>query len=162
MRKLIIAAILCMASVGIASAQEPQEAKLPSRIMVGAGIPYGGGYGAGLEATLSRHFAATLGAGVVDSQFGWAGGVRVYPMGHDKEISPRISAYYGSVATLQWPDGSKDTDAGLSYGIGLDWRSSPKVSLEFELLYIDYDPPVGFVRTDGSELTYTIGYGFYF
>lgn len=162
MRKLIVVAILCLAFMGVASAQGAEQAKLPSRVMVGAGIPYGGGYGAGLEATLSRHFAATLGAGVVDSQFGWAGGLRAYPLGHDLELSPRISAYYGSVATLEWPDGSKDTDAGLAYGIGLDWRSSPKVSLEFELLYIDYDPPGGFISKDGSDLTYMIGYGFYF
>lgn len=163
MRKLIIAAFFFAALYGIAQAQGPEQPdKVPSRIMLGAGIPYGGGYGAGLEAALSRHVAATLGAGVIDSMFGWAGGVRVFPLGREMSISPRISAYYASVATLKWPDGTKDTDAGLAYGVGFDWRSSPKVSIEFELLYVDYDPPVGFIRTDGSDLTFTIGYGFYF
>ncbi|HBG45541.1 MAG TPA: hypothetical protein DDW94_00965 [Deltaproteobacteria bacterium] len=131
------------------------------RAGIGAGIPYGG-IGANLEAIMGRYFAATAGAGVLDGELGWVGGLRLYPLGRDSEVSPRLSAYYGTVAVIEWSNGGKETDTGIAYAIGADWRPQPSYSADIELLYIDYDTPQGFTREDDEDLKAVVGFGFYF
>lgn len=168
MRKLILGIILTLAifagsaAAETADMQKPAEKpfKFDTRLAIGAGIPFGG-LGANIEAMFDKYLSASIGLGVMDGELGWAGGLRVYPMGRDMTVSPRLSAYYGTVATLDWGYRT-DLDVGAAYGVGLEWRTSPKMSVDFDVLYIDYEEPGGFIRTESSDFVYTIGYGWYF
>lgn len=170
MRKFIMGVIFSMALfVGSAASQE-QEPQIdngtgPAGFQpslgfgIGVGIPFGGGIGGNVEAILSQHFSASLGLGIAGGELGWAGGVRVYPIGRDNTVSPRLSAYYGTVAILDFGD-HKELDRGPAYGVGLSWRNQPNTSVEFDLLYVDYEPPAGFVdEEDGGDINLMLGYG---
>jgi len=167
MRRLIYGVILSLAVfAGSAAADEPEQqssgaqtAEFEPRLGfgIGVGIPFGGGIGASVEAELNRYFSASVGLGVAAGEFGWAGGVRAYPIGRDQKVSPRFSAYYGTVALLDWGT-HKELDTGLAYGVGLSWRNQPNTSIDFDLLYIDYAPPAGFVKKNDGDISLMIGY----
>lgn len=167
MRKLILVTFLSLfALAGSVSAQEPEqqqkEVPLPAvseprlTFGIGVGIPFGG-IGANVETMLSRHFSISLGMGIAAGNLGWAGGIRAYPIGSDQKVSPRLSAYYGTVAVLDFGD-REEVDEGVAYGVGLSWRNQPNTRIEFDLLYIDYEPPAGFVKEDGSDINLMLGY----
>ncbi|MCC6502585.1 MAG: hypothetical protein IT362_05545 [Deltaproteobacteria bacterium] len=136
----------------------------PFRLALGIGIPYGG-IGANAEMRLGRYFAATAGFGSMDGEPAASGGVRFYPLGHDRKVSPRVSAYYGSVTIIDWgifSDRGRNSDEGMAYGAGLEWQNSTKYSLDFELLYVDYAVREGFTRTDEGDFKFVLGYGWRF
>lgn len=170
MRKLILGVFLCLTMLAGGALAEGPEAQLSAdrpfdlktRLAVGLGIPFGGGIGGNFEATFGRYFAATIGLGSAEGYLGWSGGVRAYPMGHDRKVNPRLSAYYGTVAILDWGYGNLETDTGAAYGGGFDWKFQRDQGVEVEILYVDYDAPQGFVRTRGSDVKLTLGYGWYF
>lgn len=168
MRKLIFAAVLSLALLaGGAGAQEPEQQAADGAqaagfepglaFGIGVGIPFGGGIGGNVEAALSRHFSASIGLGIAEGEFGWSGGIMAYPIGRDHKVSPRFSAYYGTVAVLDFGD-HKELDEGPAYGVGLSWKNQPDASIEFDLLYIDYEPPTGFVKKDGGDISLMLGY----
>jgi hypothetical protein len=167
MGKLILVAVLSLfAFAGSVSAQDAEQqqkdatqtAVFEPRLTfgIGVGVPFGG-IGANVEAMLNRYFSVSLGMGIAAGNLGWAGGIRAYPIGSDQKVSPRLSAYYGTVAVLDFGD-HEEVDEGAAYGIGLSWRNQPNTRVEFDLLYIDYDPPVGFVKEDGSDIDLMLGY----
>lgn len=130
---------------------------------LGIGLPYGG-LGGNVEAVVNKYLSLSLGLGYMGGSAGpgWAGGVKVYPLGRDMTISPRLSAYYGTVAILERSDGHKDLDTGMVYGIGAHWRTNPNIGIDADVLYVDYDLPPGFVSKEGGDIALTIGYTFYF
>lgn len=168
MRKLIIGGVLSLAVLaGSAQAQEPvQQVKEEAEpagfepqlsFGIGVGIPFGGGIGGNVEAMLSRHFSVSAGLGIAGGEFGWSGGVIAYPIGRGNRVNPRLSAYYGTVAILDFGD-HRELANGPAYGVGLSWRNTPNTSIEFDLLYIDYEPPAGFVEKDGGDINLMLGY----
>ncbi|CAG1065348.1 hypothetical protein BAC1_00929 [uncultured bacterium] len=169
MRKLILVAVLTLfALAGSVSAQELEQQQKQSEVPlpaafepritfgIGVGVPFGG-IGGNVEAMLNRYFSVSLGMGIAAGNLGWAGGIKAYPIGSDQKVSPRLSAYYGTVAVLDFGD-HEEVDEGAAYGVGLSWRNHPKTRVEFDLLYIDYDPPAGFVMEDGSDINLMLGY----
>ncbi len=176
MRGVLMGAVLCLATLACVApvsyadetdrqATEAQPALARTfRLGLGIGIPYGG-IGANAEMRLGRRFAATAGFGSMEGEPAAAGGVRFYPLGHDRQVNPRVSAYYGSVAIIDWGTFSSrgsNSDEGMAYGAGIEWQSSPNNSLDFELLYVDYVVRDGFTKTDESNIKLVLGYGWRF
>lgn len=167
MRKLILGAILgLLVFTGSAAAEEAEQQVKEAQpsgfdprlaFGIGVGVPFGGGVGGNVEVELNRYFSASVGLGISSGELGWAGGLQAYPIGHDHTVSPRLSAYYGTVAVLDWGTHT-ELDTGAAYGAGLSWRNQPNGSFEFDLLYIDYDPPRGFVKEDGGDINLMLGY----
>lgn len=123
MKKLVYAVLSCLLLSGVAFADGPEPAVgkatgggpgVSARLAVGVGMPFGGGVGGNLEAGFGRHFAATAGLGSVEGYLGWAAGARVYPLGRDERVNPRLSAYYGTVAVLDRGYGNIETDTGAA------------------------------------------------
>jgi hypothetical protein len=148
----------------IAYAEEPSGSENERfRIAVGAGIPYGA-FGSNVEASLIDSLALTGGFGISRGGTGWAVGGRVYPFSNEQKVRPRLSAFYGTVATLEKKDSSGDSeyknDTGAAYGVGFDWRVK-KWSFDFDLFYVDYSMPEGYEKK-GSDVKVSLGYGYHF
>lgn len=134
------------------------------RIGIGAGIPYGI-LGFNLEARPIDYAGFSAGLGYAKGEPGWSFGARAYPLGKKYRLSPRLGVYYGTVSILENWDDSKDTQSGVSYGIGLDWRPerSARGSFDFDIIYIATDTRIGYVEGDGGgDVKFSLGYGYNF
>lgn len=164
MRKIGLAAVVILALLfGTNSFADDGADKDWSRyrVAIGSGIPYGGDWGAGVELTPIEHLSLSAALGYFrEGETGWSLGLRYYPFTIKEVFRPRLSAYYGVVAILKWPNGGHKTDTGSAYGIGLDWKRDLNISFDFDLLYRDYTPPSGFECSRDIFLSVGIGYNF--
>ncbi len=163
MKKLLLAFIAVFLLAGLSSAEEPlKNTQERFRLGLGVGIPYGG-VGVNLELLPEDIIALTAGAGVGVDGPGWAAGLRLYPLKKAGKFSPRMSVYYGTVAVLKDSNGY-NMDTGAAYGAGFDYKLSNNFirGIDFELLYVDYETPEGYVEEDGGDIKLSIGYEFVF
>lgn len=161
MKKFLLVFIAVFLFAGLSSAEEPlKDTQERFRLGLGVGIPYGV-LGVNLELLPEDIIALTAGAGVGVDSPGWAAGIRLYPLKKAGKISPRLSVYYGTVAVLKDSNGY-NMDTGAAYGAGFDYKLSNNRGMDFELLYVDYETPEGYIEKDGGDIKLSIGYGFVF
>ncbi len=142
--------------------------KMQARIGYGGGIAYGW-HGVNLEVAPIEYIAFSAGFGFASGDPGWSVGARVYPLGLDPGIRPRLSVYHGVVARIEKPNGSnKKFGVSNAYGAGIDLIIGG-LSVDFEAIYRDFNLPKGYVfnRTDLGDSTdgdwiATVGIGFRF
>ena len=167
MKKLVSAFIIVLLSAVLVYAEgtslENSEGNSDRyRIGFGLGMPYGG-FGAGLEAFPMDKVSIALGLGTTSGGMGWAAGVRFYPVERFGRFWPRLSAYYGIVAVLEDSKGNvHDTHSGSAFGVGVNVLIDVDYTMDFELLVVDNEPPPGYVKKSGDDVTVSIGWGFYF
>lgn len=112
----------------------------------GIGIPYGV-VGFNLEfnpvlpgmaeAKIHDYFSLSLGIGYSPGGLAYSIGARVYPMGREKKIRPRVSGYYGIVALIEYSYyDDYDRMEGFAFGGGVLYKLSKKFSADFDILYI--------------------------
>ena len=113
---------------------------------IGIGIPYGV-VGLNLEfnpilpgmaeAKIHDYFSLSLGLGYSPGGVAYSIGARVYPMGREKTIRPRISGYYGIVALIEYSYyDDYDRMEGFAFGGGVLYKISKKFSADLDILYI--------------------------
>lgn len=135
------------------------------RLGAGIGIPYGG-VGVNLETALVKYVAVAVGLGLNKTGAGWSLGARLYPFGREVRLSPRIAAYHGIIGIIEKPGSEDAKKSGNAYGAGFDWNLnrgalSRKDSIDFEVLYVEYDIPPGY-ELKGEDIKFSIGYRFRF
>lgn len=126
-----------------AVAATPQE---PYRFSFGfgLGIPFGVmGVAAefnhsalsGKSDSLANYYTFNVGLGYPIAGLGYSIGLRIYPLGRMKDLQPKVSVQYGTVAIYNW-DYLLD---GFSAGAGFQWRLGRKLWLDSDLILIlDY------------------------
>lgn len=125
--------------------QLPAEKESHISAGVGLGIPYGV-LGVNVEfnpllpgiadATIQDYFSLSAGVGFSPAGLAYAFGLRIYPMGKEKRIRPRISGYYGIVAMIEYYYGDYDRLEGFAFGGGALYKINRKISVDLEVLYI--------------------------
>ncbi|MCR4287116.1 MAG: hypothetical protein NUW09_03780, partial [Deltaproteobacteria bacterium] len=54
------------------------------------------------------------------------------------------------------------TDTGAAFGAGLDIKTDANSTIDFEFLVLQDNLPPGYVKKDSSNVTVSLGWGFYF
>lgn len=132
------------------------------RIGLGFGIPYAV-LGLSAEAPLG-HYLSAVGAigGTTKGRRHWAAGGRIYPWTYDIRFAPRVSFYRGTVARI-WDENTDEAVAallGYAAGGGFNWRASARTSLDFEILWANFDVPPGCEIK--NRYVIALGYGYHF
>lgn len=159
MKKFLLTFIAVFLFAGLSSAEEPLK-DAQERFRLGLGIPYGV-LGVNLELLPEDIAALTAGVGAGVDSPGWSAGLRLYPLKKSDKLIPRLSVYYGTVAVLKDSNGY-NMDTGAAYGAGFDYKLSDNRGIDFELLYVDYETPEGYIEKDGGDIKLSVGYGFVF
>ncbi|MCK4739410.1 MAG: hypothetical protein KAT46_05625 [Deltaproteobacteria bacterium] len=129
-------------------------------IAIGSGVPFGG-LGGYVSYEPLKYFSASLGAGVNRAGLGWAVGSRFYFNDRDKLVRPRVSVFYGVLGTLEDQNGDLKPLEGYSYGPGVLYWIAEDLTLEFDVLFLDYNLPSGYMD-EGSKTVVSIGVGLHF
>jgi hypothetical protein len=98
-------------------------AQMEQVVGIGLGLPYGR-FGVNYEHGLSDWFAPTAGIGRLHDDAYWNIGGRLNYPGRDAKLRGRLTALYGTDATLHREFGGTKALKGFSGGIGIDWRYS--------------------------------------
>lgn len=136
---LFLSIICCAVPVLAEDSDAPAQAD-HFRVGAGVGIHYGG-YGANTEYRINRYASVSAALGYTNHEApAWAVGASFYPLKNDKTFNPRLSGYYGRVATIDWHNsvGDHRYEAwnGGTLGGGFEWRVYKMLSLDFDLYYI--------------------------
>jgi hypothetical protein len=107
----------------------------------GIGIPFGViGVNAELNPVLpgaeklGNYMGITFGLGYCYPGLGFAGGLRFYPVGREKMICPKLTAYLGTVGFVS--NYGDSVLYGGTLGTGALWNINKKSALDFELLFM--------------------------
>jgi len=133
-----------------------------SRFGVGIGVPYGF-FGANIEASVLDYVSLSGGLGALHNEGCWVIGGRVYPFKRNVRFSPRLSAFYGTVAILKNEAGGTinySTLLGWSFGVGFDWKFYGRNSVDFDVIYRVFSLPSGY--SDANDESFLLGYGYHF
>jgi hypothetical protein len=148
---LFLAAMLTLSGTAFAEnsgqtvKQTPLEKESHISAGVGLGIPYGV-LGVNVEfspllpgmaeSAIHDYFSLSAGVGYSPAGLAYAFGCRIYPMGKEDRIRPRISGYYGVVAMIEYYYDDYDRLEGFAFGGGALYKINRKFSADLEVLYI--------------------------
>jgi hypothetical protein len=130
----------------------------------GIGIPFGViGVNAELNPvlpgaeTLGNYMGISFGLGYCYPGFGFAGGLRFYPLGRQKKIYPKLAAYLGTVGFIDAYWGDSVLYGGV-VGTGAVWKIGKKSALDFELLLMVFLFGYEMDRVENGTIKFAIGY----
>lgn len=155
MRKVLF--VLLFSALTVCS-QPAMGIEIDQTLGMGIGLPYGGLLGLNYELGLGDWFAPTAGVGLLENSTGWNVGGRFYYPGRKAVVRGRLTALYGTNATLD-PGfgGDKEALEGFSGGLGITWRYSNNWGMAADIFLADVDKPP-FTTGDESQLLIALGF----